>query len=219
MPQYFRPSSNTLTRAALVGGVLGLATFAGALTAYNLSSYATHQYIPIEQPVPFSHQHHVQGLGMDCRYCHTGVEESHYAGVPPTHTCMTCHSQLYTDAAALEPVRASYISNQPIQWNRVHFLPEFVYFNHSIHVQKGVGCETCHGRVDQMPITWKAKNMTMSWCLDCHRHPEKFLRPQKNIYDMGYQPPINQITLGNQLKGEYHVMNAQKLTDCYTCHR
>ena len=132
---------------------------------------------------------------------------------------MSCHSQLYTDAKALEPVRASLISGQPIQWNRVTFLPEFVYFNHSIHVNKGVGCETCHGRVDQMPITWKAKNMTMSWCLDCHRHPEKFLRPQKNIYDMGYEPPINQITLGTQLKGEYHIMSAQRLTDCYTCHR
>ena len=216
MPQYFRASSNTLARAGIILVLVGGAALAGGTTAWNLSPYVTHVYVPVEQPVPFSHQHHVGQLGISCIYCHSGVETSHFAGLPPTHTCMSCHSQLYTDSPMLAPVRASLLENRPLRWNRVHNLPNYVYFNHSIHVQKGVGCETCHGRVDTMPMTWKDKHMTMSWCLNCHREPSKYLRPQSAIYAMGYTTPAN---LGASLKADYHIKNAQQLTDCTTCHR
>lgn len=206
-------------RSGIVLGGLGLCAFAGALTALNLSPYVTQAYVPIEQPVPFSHQHHVGGLGLDCRYCHVSAETSHFAGMPPTHTCMTCHSQVWNDSPTLQPVRDSLLNDKPLQWQRVYNLPQFVYFRHDIHVNKGVACETCHGRVDKMPITWKAESTTMSWCVNCHRHPEKNLRPREAVFQMGWQTDEDRSALGARLMRAYHIKDAQQLTDCTTCHR
>ena len=183
------------------------------------SDYYTRRNLTVLQPVQFSHQHHVAGLGIGCRYCHTSVETSSFAGIPPTQTCMNCHSQIWTTAPALQPVRDSWANNTPIQWNRVYNLPQFVYFNHSPHIQKGIGCETCHGRLDQMDQTFKATSMQMEWCLECHRAPEKFIRPKNEVYTMGWAPPQPQATLGPQLVKEYGVLDARTLTSCSTCHR
>jgi hypothetical protein len=174
------------------------------------------QQTPRNQPVPFSHQHHVGGLGIDCRYCHTTVEKSSFANIPPTHTCMNCHSEMWAVAPVLKTVRQSYRTGKSIDWIRVHDLPDFVYFNHAIHVHKGIGCETCHGRVDRMPLTWQANSLTMNWCLNCHRHPEDFVRPREHVFDMDYTPPRDQKELGAKLVREYRI---QRLTSCSTCHR
>lgn len=216
MAQLFHPRSNTIARASIAGAVLLLTGLAWAVTALNLSSYSTRVEIPRDQPVPFSHKHHVSGLGLDCRYCHTSVETSAFAGMPPTETCITCHSQIWSDSPMLEPVRASWRNNESIHWTRVHDLPGFVYFNHSIHVSKGIGCQTCHGRVDLMPLMWKVNSLHMGWCLDCHRAPEKYIRPKAAVFQMDYQPPTDQESLGKKLVAEYKV---RKLEDCYTCHR
>jgi len=173
---------------------------------------------PAEQVVPFSHKHHVGDVGLDCRYCHTSVEQSAFAGLPPTHTCMTCHSQLFTQQPMLAPVMQSFASGDPLPWNRIHDLPDFVYFNHSIHIAKGVGCATCHGPVDHMPLTWKVAPLEMQWCLDCHRAPEKYLRPVEHVFDMEWQPTENQMALGKRLAAAYHIHKAT-LADCSTCHR
>ena len=166
--------------------------------------------------MPFSHKHHVGGLGIDCRYCHTAVEKSSSAGIPPTETCMSCHSQIWSDAPMLEPVRESYRSGKSIQWTKVHDLPGFVYFNHSIHVAKGMGCAVCHGRVDQMPLMYQQNTLFMEWCLDCHRQPEKYIRPKDKVFQMDYKPAEDQMVLGAKLVSEYKV---RKLTDCWICHR
>jgi hypothetical protein len=216
MPQLFRPRSNTIARAGIAGAVLLLAVLTAALVLLDLSSFSTRAEVPREQPVPFSHKHHVSGLGVDCRYCHTTVETSAFAGIPPTETCITCHSQIWADSPMLEPVRASWRDNKSLHWTRVHDLPGFVYFNHSIHVNKGVGCATCHGRVDLMPLTWQVSSLTMGWCLDCHRAPERFIRPRSEVFRMDYEAPKDQETLGKKLMAEYNV---RKLEDCYTCHR
>ncbi len=168
--------------------------------------------------MPFSHKHHVYGLGIDCRYCHTSVENSAFAGIPPTETCMTCHSQLWTDAPLLAPVRASLANHQRLRWNRVHDLPDFVFFNHSIHVSKGIGCATCHGPVEQMPLTWQQNTLYMKWCLDCHNSPQKFIRPKSEVFNMGWRSPTNQLALGEALVNQYQV-NTTQLTDCSMCHR
>ena len=180
------------------------------------SDYFTRHNVPITQPVPFSHQHHVGGLGIDCRYCHTSVEYSSFAGMPPTQTCMNCHSQIWTQAAILQPIRDSYQNGTPVQWNRVYNLPNFVYFNHAAHVNKGVGCESCHGRVDQMPLMWQAVSLHMDWCLACHRDPAKNIRPLDQVFTMGWQPPVAQAVLGPQLVSQNHV---RSLMSCSTCHR
>jgi hypothetical protein len=179
------------------------------------------QNVPRDQQVPFSHQHHVAGLGIDCRYCHTSVEESSFAGLPPTETCMTCHSRVWTEAPILAPVRQSLASRQPLQWNRVNQLPDFVFFNHSIHVQKGIGCSSCHGAVDQMPLTWKAHSLYMRWCVDCHEAPQKQLRPHDQLYNMSWQAGPNQEQLGKQLLEQYHISTNRlnQLKDCSMCHR
>ena len=171
----------------------------------------------VEQPVPFSHKHHVGDDGIDCRYCHSSVETSAFAGIPPLSTCMTCHSQLYTDTAALKPVVDSWRHGIALHWQRVHQLPDFVYFNHSIHVAKGVGCVTCHGRVDRMPLTWRAKPLSMQWCLDCHRAPQKYLRPRGKVFDMTWQAK-DQAALGMALVRRYHIYT-RRLSDCSVCHR
>jgi hypothetical protein len=183
------------------------------------SSYVTGQQIMLEQPIPFSHEHHVGGLGIDCRYCHTSVADSSFAGLPPTKTCMTCHSQIWTNAPMLEPVRESWRTGVPIRWQRVNTVPQYVYFDHSIHIQKGVGCATCHGKVNEMPLMQQNASLQMSWCLNCHRKPEQFLRPREEVFSMNYQPPDDQLALGKELCDRYHVRSSQALTDCYTCHR
>jgi hypothetical protein len=182
------------------------------------SPYNTDAGIPRNQPVPFSHEHHVRGLGIDCRYCHTSVEDSSFAGIPPTKTCMTCHSQIWSNAEMLRPVRQSWASNQPIQWSRVHNLPDFVYFNHGVHVNKGVGCSTCHGEVDRMPLMWQQASLQMAWCLDCHRAPEQFLRPRDQVFNMHWTAPSNQLEEGRKLVEKYGVKTGE-LTNCSICHR
>jgi hypothetical protein len=218
MAQIFGKASTSIFRVLLVGGVFGFFGFWGVVYAIYRSPYTTEQYIPREQQVPFSHQHHVSGLGIDCRYCHTTAEFSSTAGLPPTETCMTCHSQVWTEAPVLEPVRESWRTGRPLQWNRVHDLPDFVFFDHGIHVQKGIGCATCHGRVDQMPLTRKENTLWMKWCLDCHSNPEKKIRPKEEVFDMAYQPPPNQDQFGRELVSKYNV-HTERLKDCSMCHR
>jgi Cytochrome c7 and related cytochrome c/Class III cytochrome C family len=216
MSQIFYRSTNLLSRLSIYGGVFILSLFGFALYEIELSPWYTDVNVAQEQPVPFSHKHHVGELGLDCRYCHTSVEKSSFAGVPPTQTCMTCHSQIWTNAAMLEPVRASYRDDKSIAWTRVNALPEFVYFDHSIHVAKGIGCTTCHGPIAEMPLTWRAGSLYMSWCLNCHRQPEQYVRPKEKVFDPNYEPPESQLELGARLVKEYKI---EKLTDCSTCHR
>jgi hypothetical protein len=216
MPQIFHRSTNTFSKLSIFGAVFILAALAAMTAAINRSSYVTQAGVPREQPVPFSHQHHVNGVGIDCRYCHTSVESAAFANIPPTKTCMNCHSQIWASSPTLEPVRESFRSDRSIPWTRVHDLPDFVYFDHSIHVNKGVGCSTCHGRVDHMPLVWQEKSLQMEWCLDCHRHPERYVRPREEVFNMDYQVPSDQIALGTRLIAEYKV---QSLTSCSTCHR
>jgi Cytochrome c7 and related cytochrome c len=189
MAQIFDRSSNALARMGLA--LAGLITIALGVTLDQLqrSPWVTRQGERPDQPVPFSHKHHVQGLGLQCQYCHTTVEKSSYAGIPPTRTCMNCHSQIWTNAQLLEPVRQSWATGQSIPWTKVHDLPDFVYFNHEIHVAKGIGCESCHGRVDEMPLMYAENTLQMEWCLDCHRNPAKNLRPVGEIYNMAWEAP------------------------------
>src|SRR3954471_1930752 len=200
MPQIFKSGANSFARSSIVLTVV----LAGALSVglFELiadSTYATRQGDAREQPVQFSHAHHVGSMGIECRYCHTTVENSAHASVPPTKTCMNCHSQIWINSPALEPVRESYRTNQSIRWTRVHDLPDFVYFNHSIHIKKGVGCETCHGRVDTMALMYQQSSLEMRWCLDCHRNPEKYVRPREFVTKMGYEPAEPQEVLGPKL--------------------
>ena len=216
MPQIFHRSTNTYSRVSIFGAVFFLGFLLWLFGAWSRSSWATQAGVAREQPVPFSHAHHVGDVGLDCRYCHTSVETSGFANIPPTKTCMNCHSQIWNTSPTLEPVRESFRTDRSIAWTRVHDLPDFVYFDHSIHVNKGVGCETCHGRVDKMPLTWQKASLQMEWCLGCHRHPEQFVRPREAVFEMGYEPPVDQETLGRQLVKEYKI---QSLTSCSTCHR
>ncbi len=216
MAQIFQHSTNTIARVSIYGAAILIAILGYAVNVVNQTSYVTEVHNARPQPIPFSHKHHVGELGLDCRYCHTSVEVSSSAGMPPTQTCMTCHSQIWTNAAMLEPVRVSYRDSKPIEWTRVNALPDFVYFNHSIHVAKGVGCTTCHGPVGEMNITWRENSLYMRWCLECHNAPEKFLRPRSEVFNAFYTPPSDQEALGKQLMTEYKV---QKLTTCTTCHR
>jgi len=216
MSQIFHPSTNTISRLTIFGGAGFIVVLVLALAAINESPYITEVGVARSQPVPFSHKHHVADDGIDCRYCHTSVEESSFAGVPPTKTCMNCHSQIWSDSPMLEPVRESFRTGKSIQWTRVHNLPGFVYFDHSIHIHKGVGCSTCHGRVDTMPLTWRENTLYMDWCLECHRAPERYVRPRQYVFSMDYQTPVDQIALGEKLVKEYKI---RKLTSCSTCHR
>jgi hypothetical protein len=219
MSQIFRRSTNTFSRITIFGAVFILGFLIWVATVLNSSNYVTRAEQAREQPIPFSHAHHVGGIGIDCRYCHTSVDTSSFAGIPPTKTCMNCHSQIWLTSPTLEPVRASFRNNTSISWTRVYDLPDFVYFNHSIHISKGVGCESCHGRVDRMPLTRQATSLQMEWCLDCHRAPEKHLRPREFITTMGYQPDGDQEEIGRKLKAEYQVRDERTLTSCNTCHR
>jgi hypothetical protein len=216
MAQTFRPAANVIAKVSIFCAVAGIGLLVALAYGLDRGAYTTDVRVVKDQPVPFSHKHHAGDDGIDCRYCHTSVETSAYAGVPATEICMSCHAQLWPDAAILEPVRESYRTGQSLAWTRVHDLPDFVYFNHSIHISKGIGCATCHGRVDQMPLTYKVNTLYMNWCINCHRNPAKYIRPREQVFNMAYQAPDNQQEFGAQLVKQYHV---QSLTDCYTCHR
>jgi hypothetical protein len=241
MAQVFHRSTNTIARASILATIL---VVAGALwTALEMarSPYTTYAGVAKAQPVPFSHEHHVSGLGIDCRYCHTSVEKSGFAGIPPTKTCMNCHSQIWTNAPMLQPVRDSFRTGKSLVWTRLNDLPDFVYFDHSIHIAKGVGCDSCHGPVQKMPLMYAQNSLLMEWCLNCHRAPEKFLRPhevagkpnQDQVFNMNYQQPTaanpvvlpdgkqftDQLALGNYLKAAYKVRTVRDITSCSTCHR
>lgn len=216
MSQIFHRSTNTISRVSIFGAVFVLVGLLALLVEVNGSPWVTRARVAREQPIQFSHERHVAGNGLDCRYCHTSVEQSAFAGIPPTKTCMNCHSQIFAASPYLEPVRQSFRSDRGIAWTRVHDLPDFVYFDHSIHVNKGVGCTTCHGPVDRMPLMWQEQSLQMSWCLDCHRNPERYVRPRDAVFRVDYVAPPDQIELGTHLMAEYHI---QKLTSCSTCHR
>ena len=248
MAQIFHRSSNTLARVSILGAVVLLAGLGGIMSEVQRSAIVTRQDEARVQNPPFSHQHHVAGLGLDCRYCHTSVETSNFAGIPPTKTCMNCHSQIWTNAPMLEPVRESFRTGKSLNWERVHDLPDFVYFDHSIHINKGVGCESCHGHVDKMPLMYQANSLQMEWCLDCHRAPDKFLRPKyvagnpnNQVFNMTYEQPTvsNPVMvdfgkgpekftaqrnaegtgLGQRLIKENHIRTPREITSCSTCHR
>ncbi len=230
--QIFHRSSNVIARASIYAGIFTLAGVLWACIQFQRSPYVTYAGIARPQPAPFSHEHHVAAIGIDCRYCHTSVETSSFAGIPPTKTCMNCHSQIWTNAAYLEPVRESFRSGNSLVWNRVNDLPDFVYFDHSIHVAKGVGCNTCHGPVDRMPLMYNYASLQMEWCINCHRAPEKNLRPREQVFNMRYQQPTtdlpvvvddktftHQIDLGKYLVQKYRVRSVMDITSCSTCHR
>jgi hypothetical protein len=230
--QIFHRSTNTISRATIYGAVFLVSALLWALLELQRSPYITYAKVVRPQPVPFSHQHHVGGLGIDCRYCHTSVEKSSFAGIPPTKTCMNCHSQIWTGAPLLEPVRESFRTGKSLVWTRVNDLPDFVYFDHSIHVNKGVGCNTCHGPVDRMPLMFNYASLQMEWCLDCHRAPEKNLRPHDQVFNMRYEQPssdkpvaldgrvyTDQLSLGTDLVKKYKLRTVTDITSCSTCHR
>jgi hypothetical protein len=233
MAQVFHRSANTIARASIIGVVLVVSVLLWAALELQRSPYATYQNVAQAQPVPFSHQHHNSGLGIDCRYCHTSVETSSYAGIPPTKTCMNCHSQIWTNAPLLEPVRESYRSGKSLMWTKVNYIPDYVYFDHSIHINKGVGCASCHGPVNQMPLMYQASTMRMEWCLSCHRATEQYLRPRDQVFNMRYEQPsadhpvklddgsvfTDQIALGRELRHRYNIRSVEGITSCNTCHR
>lgn len=232
MAQIFPRSANVIPAASLVLVIVLAGSLGAAWWEFQQSPYITYAGIARPQPVPFSHQHHVAGLGIDCRYCHVSAEQGAVAGVPPVSTCMNCHSQIWTNAALLEPIRESYRTGRPVKWGKANDLPDYVYFNHSIHVAKGVGCNTCHGPVDRMPLMYNQETLQMGWCLDCHRNTEKFLRPRDQVVNMRYQQPSanNKVTvdgkdyedqesLGQALQKKYHLRSVQDITSCSTCHR
>ncbi len=219
MAQIFHRSANLVARFSVLALViLANLALAGVLLVAR-SPYITNERITRDQPVQFSHKHHVGDDGIDCRYCHTSVETSAYAGIPPTKTCMNCHSVLFNNVGYLEPVRESYRTDHSIDWVRVHRLAEYVYFNHSIHINKGIGCSSCHGPINQMPLVFQASPLTMQWCLDCHRHPEQNIRPRDQVFNMDWKSPANQEEVGKKLVAEYKIRTVAELTSCSTCHR
>ena len=219
MARAFHPRWNAIAKASILAVVFGVIGTVWAASELQRSPYVTEAGVERDQPVPFSHEHHVRGLGIDCRYCHTSVTQSDFAGLPPTETCMTCHSKIWTNAQLLEPVRASWRTGRPIAWNRVNNLPDYVYFNHGIHVAKGIGCSTCHGEVDRMPLMQQAGSLQMAWCLECHRAPENFIRPREKVFDMSWRPGPNQVEEGRRLAAQYELRSPQLLQNCSLCHR
>jgi hypothetical protein len=219
MGQIFPRNANLLARLSIFGGLLLVVELILITGVYFRSNYFRQINVAVEQPVAFSHQLHSGVLGVDCRYCHVSVGQSYFANIPATETCMTCHSQIAQYSPQLELVRQSYETGRPIEWIKVHNVPDFVYFNHSIHVNKGIGCTTCHGQINNMPVVWQTQAYFMGWCLDCHRQPEKFIRPRDEVYNPDYVPPADQLAIGRQLVAEYGIMPAEQLTNCYVCHR
>src|ERR1700682_6070025 len=220
MAQIFHRSTNFIARFSVFSTLFLVGVALVAVLAVARSPYMTRQNISREQPVQFSHKHHVGDDGIDCRYCHTGVETSAVAGIPPpTKTSINSHSVLLKNAPSLEPIRESYRSDKSIQWVKVHRLADFVYFNHSIHINKGVGCSTCHGQINQMPLVFQARTLTMDWCVDCHRNPEQNLRPRDEVFSMDWKAPANQEEIGKKLAADNKIRTASELTNCSTCHR
>jgi hypothetical protein len=219
MAQIFHRSTNTISRVSIFGALFFILGFLWLLGIIVRSAYVTDVGVERDQPIQFSHQHHVGGLGIDCRYCHLSVEVSAFAGIPATEVCMNCHRQIWADSDILRPVRESFQTGVPIPWRRVHNLADFAYFNHSIHVQKGVGCATCHGRVDRMPLMRKAESLQMEWCINCHRNPAPFLRPKEFVFSMEWQPAPEDADLGFRLMKQYNIRGPWALTSCSTCHR
>jgi len=239
MAQVFPQAANSVAKLSLVLAVLAPAGLLYTASAVTRSPYNTKVDVPLDQPVKFSHAHHAVELGIDCRYCHSTVEKSSFAGIPPTHTCMSCHSQIWTNSPLLEPVRESFRTGVPLAWNRVNKLPEFVYFNHAIHVNRGVSCNFCHGAMNQMQLTAKGKTFFMSWCLECHKAPEKFVREPGSVFRLyqkiqsgetldpeeqalaagrAYTRTGEQLERGRQLVKQYRI-DTDQLTDCWVCHR
>jgi hypothetical protein len=219
MAQIFHPVANTIARVTVFGAVFFAGGALWLMGAVHRSPYVTQEGVVRAQPVPFSHKHHVAGLGLDCRYCHTSVETSAFAGMPSTKVCMTCHSQVWTEAPILQPVREAFAEDRSIEWTRVHDLPDFAYFDHSIHVSKGIGCASCHGRVDQMPLAWREETLNMEWCLACHRAPERFVRPRDEVFDMEWEPPADRAERRAQAQELLELQHVNPRTDCSTCHR
>ncbi|WP_336486599.1 cytochrome c3 family protein [Methylobacterium nigriterrae] len=219
MAQLFSPGADAIYRLSLLTALACLAGIPVVAAGIMRSDYVTGVGIAPAQPVPFSHKHHAGELGVDCRYCHTTVETQATAGIPPTHTCMTCHSQIWTGADMLKPVRESYARDTPLQWVRLNRLPQYVYYNHSVHVTKGIGCSTCHGDVTAMQMTYRANAFEMRFCLDCHRNPEKYVRSPDQVWNMTWSPPPNQATLGPKLVVENHIRGGERLAECSVCHR
>jgi hypothetical protein len=218
MRQIFSPAADTWLRLFIVCALALMSGGTAAAIAFARSDYYTQSRIVPQQPVPFSHQHHVSGIGIDCRYCHTSVETSARAGLPPTETCMTCHSQIWTNAKILEPVRQSLVQNQSITWHRVARLPEYVFFRHDIHIAKGVGCVTCHGHIERMPLTFRAVPLTMDFCLSCHRDPGPNLRPSDQITNMDWRPSDTTKEAQAKLVDHYGIRIGE-ITHCFVCHR
>jgi hypothetical protein len=216
--QIFHRSTNTLSKVSILSAVFVAAALLVIFMIVDRAGYTTRKGVTMTQPVPFSHEHHVEGLGIDCRYCHTSVEVSATAGIPPTATCYNCHKLIWKDSPMLEPVRSSYRTGDPIHWTKIHDLPDFAYFDHSIHVAKGVGCAECHGRVDKMALMRSEHALQMRWCLECHRNPEAHLRPKEEIFNMKWRSG-EQATAGAELAKEYHLRGEADLTSCNTCHR
>ncbi len=206
---------NPFSKISILGGAVLLALVGWLVDQWFRSMYVTQVNVVRTQPVQFSHEHHVTGLGLDCRYCHTSVESSAFAGIPPTETCMNCHSMIWNESPKLEPVRESYRTGKPIEWTRVHDVPDYVQFNHAIHVNKGVGCSSCHGRVDQMPLTWRVHSLYMEWCLECHRDPSKHVRPRDEVFNMKWTRPSDEPDIGARLVESYHI---DKKINCSVCH-
>src|ERR1035437_88873 len=216
MAQIFHRAANPLSKASIFGGLFIVAVLVYVFDLLYTGPYVNEESVIREQPVPFSHKHHAKELGIDCRYCHTSAESSSFAGIPSVKTCMSCHSQIWNKSPMLEPIREAYRTGEPIRWVRVNGLPDYVYFDHSIHVAKGVGCTTCHGPMGDMPLSWRQASLQMKWCLECHRKPEDFVRPRQDVFNISWRRPSDQKAQGQKLVQEYHI---KKLTDCYTCHR
>lgn len=217
--QIFPRNANALVWVSIIGLVLLIGSIVAALVGLYLSPWNTDVGDAKAQPVPFSHKHHVDQLKIDCRYCHATVERAAHAGFPSTDTCMSCHSQIWTNSPLLQPVRDSYRTGEPILWNRIYDVPDFVYFNHSIHVAKGIGCSSCHGRIDQQQLVAKAQPMWMGWCLGCHRNPEDNVRPKDEVFNMAYNPQSLPLEARQQLVADYQIPLDGRLTNCWVCHR
>jgi hypothetical protein len=217
--QLFPRNANALVWVSIAGLGLLLFGIVAAMVGVYLSPWMTDVGDAKSQPVPFSHKHHVDQLKIDCRYCHATVERAAHAGFPSTDTCMSCHSQVWTNSPLLQPVRDSYRNGEPIVWNRIYDVPDFVYFNHSIHVAKGIGCSSCHGRIDQQHLAAKAQPLYMGWCLGCHRNPEDNVRPKDEVFNMAYEPTSLPIEARVQLVADYQIPTDGRLTNCWVCHR
>ncbi|MEW6015677.1 MAG: cytochrome c3 family protein [Candidatus Zixiibacteriota bacterium] len=215
MAQIFPKWTNQLPVYFIAGAVVILTAVAGIFWFYGSPKYSDVGYRP-KQPVPYSHKLHAGDLGLDCRYCHSQVETSAAAGIPPTQTCMNCHKLILPESEKLLPVRESWSKRLPIQWVRVHNLPDFVYFDHSVHLNAGVGCASCHGNVAQMDVVMQKEPLSMSWCLDCHRNPDRHLRPREELTNMNWTPPVEQPELARRVRAEKGI---NPTIDCSGCHR